>query len=279
MGVRTAILGESGRGGTGRTMLAMQNSGDFGASRLSGGQTAHCERFELKHLLLVEPCCRSSWHLNIGVHNATKGFVPRKAAIMPLRSTTLAAAIAGLIATLGLTGCQVPRSLRSFEFRSSPWRRLPEPAPRYEEDRLDSEVYVPESHDVPRSAPQPVVPQPSVPDQPKLRLPPDPAPATELRPIPVPPAAELDLPQARRWKPSQPNRHVDHDSQFSSQSESSLEEPDLPPARVTYDSELPSDEPIITPSPERGSSTQPRLFRPAGTARNMFDTVKRKLSR
>lgn len=59
---RLAFVGESSRGGTGRTMLAMPISGGFGASRLSGGKGARCVEFETNHLLLSEPCCRSSCH-------------------------------------------------------------------------------------------------------------------------------------------------------------------------------------------------------------------------
>lgn len=202
---------------------------------------------------------------------------------MSFRPTTFVVVTTGLIAAAGLTGCQVPRSVRSFELRSFSWRRMPQPQPRHEEDRVDSETYLPEANDAPNSIPQPTYPQSSVPDQPKLRLPPEPTfqsdTATDLRPIPVPPAVEVDAPQARRWKPSQPNRTVALGPQYTSQSDSSVEDFNLPPARVTYNNETTTEEPTITASPESSLVSQPRLFRPAGSAKNMFDTMKRKLSR
>ncbi len=206
-----------------------------------------------------------------------------KAFTMSFRPTTFVVVTTGLIAAAGLTGCQVPRSVRSFELQSFSWRRMPQSHPRHEEDRTDSETYVPESVDVSNSIPQPTYPQPTVPDQPKLRLPPEPTfpsdPATNLRPIPVPPAVEVGAPQARRWKPSQPNRPAAQGPQYTSQSESSVEDFDLPPARVTYNNETTTEEPATTPAPEPSSASQPQLFRPAGSAKNMFETMKRKLSR
>lgn len=202
-----------------------------------------------------------------------------KAFTMSFRPTTFVVVTTGLIAAAGLTGCQTPRTLRSFELPSVPWRRTPQPRPRYEEDHGASETYLPEAAEVP----QPTYPQPTVPDQPKLRLPPEPTfqsdPANNLRPIPAPPAVEVEAPQARRWKPSQPNQPAAQGPQYTSQSESSLEDFNLPPARVTYNSETITEEPDITPTPEPSSASQPRLFRPAGSAKNMFDTMKRKLSR
>lgn len=201
---------------------------------------------------------------------------------MLFRPTTLAVLTTGLIAAAGLSGCQVPRSLRSFEFRSFPWRRAPQPRPHYEEDRVGSESYLPEAADVPYPIPQPMPPQPVNPDQPRLRLAPESTfqndPATEIRPIPVPPAVEPEAPQARRWKPSQPTRPAAQGPQYTNQSDSSLEDFNLPPARVTYNTEATPEEPGITPAPEQNSS-QPRLFRPAGSAKNLYDTMKRKLSR
>lgn len=204
---------------------------------------------------------------------------------MSFRPTTLVVVTTSLIAAAGLAGCQVPRSVRSFEFRSFPWRRTPQvqTRPRYEEEFSTSETYVPESNTVPNSIPQPIPPQPSVPDQPRLRLPPEPTiqpdPATDLRPIPVPPAVEIEAPQARRWRPSQPYQSSSQGSQYTSQTETSEENFNLPPARVTYNTESTNEEPVITPAPDHSSVSQPRLFRPAGSARNMFDTMKRKLSR
>ena len=198
---------------------------------------------------------------------------------MSFRPTTLVVVTTGLITAAGLIGCQVPRTFRSFEFRSNPWRRASAPRPRFEDDRETSEAYVPEELDVPRSAPHQTPPA-SVPDQPKLRLPPEPTfpseSANDLRPIPVPPAIESSDPQARRWRPSQPNAQR---PQYTSMSDSSQEDFNLPPARVTYNTEAITEEPTTNPTPERSSVSQPRLFRPAGSAKNMFDSVKRKLSR
>lgn len=202
---------------------------------------------------------------------------------MSFRPTTLVVLTTGLIAAAGLTGCQVPRSIRSFELRSFPWRRVPQPRPQHEEDRVGSETYLPEAGDVPYPVPQQATPQPVTPDQPRLRLPPEPTfpsdPATEIRPIPVPPALEPEAPQARRWRPSQPNRPAAQGPQYTSQSDSSVDDFNLPPARVTYNTEATPEEPVSTPAPAQGSSSQPRLFRPAGSAKNLYDTMKRKLSR
>ena len=219
-----------------------------------------------------------------------------KANAMSFRPTTLAVLTTGLIAAAGLTGCQVARSIRSFELRSFPWRRTaPQTRPHreHDEDQLSTETYVPGEADVPypipqQSAPQPScpqqrLPQPVNPDQPRLRLPPEPSfesdSANEPRPIPVPPAVESDAPQARRWRPSQPSRPVAQGPQYTSQSETSQEEFYLPPARVTYNTEATTEEPATAPSPDQVSSSQPRLFRPAGSAKNLYDNMKRKLSR
>lgn len=214
---------------------------------------------------------------------------------MSFRPTTLAVLTTGLLAAAGLTGCQVARSNRSFELRSFPWRRTaPQTRPQHEreEDQLGTETYVPGEADVPYPVPQQSVPQPSFPqqrlpqpvnpDQPRLRLPPEPSfesdPANEPRPIPVPPAVETDAPQARRWKPSQPSRPAAQGPQYTSQSETSQEEFYLPPARVTYNTDATTEESATTPSPDQVSSSQPRLFRPVGSAKNLYDNMKRKLS-
>jgi hypothetical protein len=116
-----------------------------------------------------------------------------------------------------------------------------------------------------------------------LRLPPDPSfpsdPANDLRPIPVPPAVEIESPQTQRWRPSPPTRPVAQGPQYTHQSESSVEDFNLPPARVTYNTEATTEEPVIAPSNEHSSVSQPRLFRPAESAKSMFDTMKRKLTR
>ena len=216
-----------------------------------------------------------------------------KANTMSFRPTTFVVVTTGLIAAAGLCGCQVPRTLRSLELRSLPWRRTQEPLPRDTQDLGTSETYIPEAVDRPSPIPRPTFPQQTIPNQPNLRLPDEPAfppdPASDLRPIPVPPAVEVDAPQARRWKPAPPQRSAAQGPQYSSQSESTSQDFDLPPARVTYNTETSTAEPGIPPAPEHNreshhsesqhSAAQPRLFRPAGSAKNMFDTMKRKLSR
>ncbi len=201
---------------------------------------------------------------------------------MSFRPTTLVVVTTGLIAAAGLTGCQASRPQRSFELRSFPWRRVPDPHPRREQDRGEYESYVPKADDVPNSIQRQTIPRQSLPDQPQLRLPPEPTlpsdPAIDILPIPAPPAAEIEAPQAQRWRPSTQNRQTAQGPQYTSQSTSSLEDFNLPPARVTYNTETISDESTSTPAPEPQSTSQPRLFRPAGTAKNLFDTMKRKLT-
>ena len=206
-----------------------------------------------------------------------------KANTMCFRPTTLAVVTSGLIVAAGLTGCQVPRTLRSFEMRPLPWRRTPQTLPRDNKVHEDSETYIPRYEDDATLIPQPRFPQPTIPDRQNLRLPEEPTipsdRAPDLRPIPVPPAAEVDAPQARRWKPSPPNRPAGNGPQHTSQSDSALEDFNLPPARVTYNTEATTPEPTNAPAAEQNSAVQPRLFHPSGTARNMFDTMKRKLTR
>lgn len=198
---------------------------------------------------------------------------------MILRPTAIVVVTSGLMVAAGFTsGCQLPRAVQSWEARSFPWRRLPEPRSDLPEDQLDSETYVPEVIDTPRRSPE----QPTS-EQPNLRLPSEPSftpePVPNERLVPVPPALEFESPQARRWTPSRPNNRMVSAPQPIRESESATEDLSLPPARVTYDSEATSEEPDSTASPEQHSSSQPRLFRPAGTAKNMFDSVKRKFTR
>lgn len=198
---------------------------------------------------------------------------------MILRPTTFVVVTSGLIVAAGFSsGCQVPRTMRSWEAPSFPWRRMNEPRPSVSEDRGESESYVPETFETPRR-----IPQQPIPEQQNLRLPPEPTfapePAPNERPVPVPPALEFEAPQARRWIPSRPNNRMVSAPQRAHESESSADDFSLPPARVTYSEESTTDEPIITPAPESQSSSQPRLFRPAGTAKNMYESVKRKFSR
>ncbi|MBC7818603.1 MAG: hypothetical protein IAG10_17075 [Planctomycetaceae bacterium] len=198
---------------------------------------------------------------------------------MNFRPTAFVVVTSGLIVAAGIiSGCQVPRAVRSWETPSFPWRRNHEPRPSVSEDRFGSETYVPEGFETPLRTPQ----QP-VPEQRNLRLPPDPSftpePVPNDRPAPVPPALEIEAPQARRWMPSRPSNRMASAPQTTRESESTSDAFNLPPARVTYESEATTDEPIITPAPEPQSSSQPRLFRPAGTAKNMYESVKRKFSR
>lgn len=198
---------------------------------------------------------------------------------MNLRPTAFVVATSGLIVAAGFSiGCQVPRAVRSWEAPAFPWRRIHEPRPSVSENLEDSEPYIPEPFEAPRR-----IPQSSNPEQRNLRLPPEPSfptePAPNERPVPVPPALEIEAPQARRWMPSRPNHRMASAPQITHESESTADDFNLPPARVTYNSEEVSDEPIITPAPESSSSSQPRLFRPAGTAKDMYESVKRKFSR
>lgn len=195
-----------------------------------------------------------------------------KVQTMPLRSNRLVIMTSGLLAVVGLSGCQSSgvgfRSLRV----APPWQRTqprPDVLDEVPESESDSETYVPQFKD----------------SQPRLSSPPAPENLAPIespeRPLPVPPALELELPpipQTRRWAPSRPGTSSGAYSGLSQTSET--EENGLPPARVTYNtSETTSDEPIITPAPDHSSSSQPRLFRPAGSAKNMFEAMKRKLSR
>lgn len=198
---------------------------------------------------------------------------------MNFRPTILVVATSGLIVAAGIiSGCQVPRAVRSWEPRTYPWRWGQQPQPSVSEDRGESETYVPENFEaLPRIRQQPI------PEQRNLRLPPEPTfapePAPNDRPVPVPPALEIEAPQARRWMPARPSNRLASAPQTTHESESAADEYNLPPARVTYESEATTDEPATTPTPESQSSSQPRLFRPAGTAKNVYESVKRKFSR
>ncbi len=196
---------------------------------------------------------------------------------MNFRPTVLVVATSGLIVAAGiLSGCQVPRAVRSWEPRSYPWRWGQQPRPSVSEDRVESDTYVPDEFEAPVR-----IPQQPIPEQRNLRLPPEPSfapePAPNDRPVPVPPALEIEAPQARRWIPSRPSNRMASAPQTTRESDSAADEFNLPPARVTYESEAVSDEP--TTAPESQSSSQPRLFRPAGTAKNVYESMKRKFSR
>jgi len=201
-----------------------------------------------------------------------------KATPMNVRPMAIVVVISGLIVAAGFScGCQVPRMVRSWDSRSLPWRQKHEHRPSISDDWRDSETYVPGDET------QQTFPQQPIPEQPNLRLPPEPSytpgPAKNERPVPVPPALELESPQARRWMPSRPYNGVPTVPPGTYESESTSDEFNLPPARVTYNAEETIDYPTITPAPEQQDPSQPRLFRPAGTAKNMYESVKRKFSR
>ena len=76
MSGRLAFVGESGKRGTGRRMLAMPICGGFGASRQSDIRTCSSDDFGSFHLLLDEERCRSSWHLRMTwMSDETNGFI------------------------------------------------------------------------------------------------------------------------------------------------------------------------------------------------------------
>lgn len=187
---------------------------------------------------------------------------------------TFAVVISGLIAVAGLgSGCQVPRALRSTESKLFPWKNQTDREPYTFEDRHDSETYVPESDE----------------ETPRLRLPPEPAvvppsgpslrSVPNTNPMPAPPAVENETPQARRWFPTRPGLAAPRVPQVSRETISESDSEGLPPARVTYESQELDDEPTTDANPEQSSNTQPRLFRPASSAKNLFDSMKRKLGR
>ncbi len=193
-----------------------------------------------------------------------------KALIMNHRPTTFAVLTTGLIVAAGFGGgCQSPRVLRSFEVPKFPWKRHVDREPYSDDNDHDTKSYVPESYD----------------EVPGLRLPPEPevvpqrAPNLRAVPMPVPPAVENEAKEARRWLPTRSNHSTTQVPQVSRETYSESDEFNLPPARVTYDEQEFTEEPIITPAPEAISNSQPRLFRPASTAKNMFDSMKRKLGR
>lgn len=205
--------------------------------------------------------------------NAERNRELSKAQTMPLRSNTLVIVTSGLLVMAGISGCQSSgigwRSLRV----APPWQRTqPQPRSAVVDEPSESETYVPQFRET-----QPRLSSPLAPEYPTLIEPLE-------KPLPVPPALDLETPpapqnpQTRRWAPSRPSTSSDRYSGLSQTSES--EGDSLPSARVTYDAnQATTDEPIITPAPEHGSSSQPRLFRPAGSAKNMYEAMKRKLSR
>ncbi len=179
------------------------------------------------------------------------------------RRNSLAVLTSGLMIAVGTTGgCHMARGFRSSETTRSRWSQVGLPSVGEE---FDDETYVPEREinaPIPRSS------------SPASRLSPEP----ELPPLPepAPPAADLETVPQARWRPARPRRS----SSVSSYSNQSTDSSDLPPARVTYEAEGEfAQQPEITPAPVDDQRGQPRLFQPAGSAKSMFDSMKRKWSR
>ena len=255
----------------GRMTVASPINGGFGASSQSDSQLVVVAAFESVRLFFGETVCRSSScpHKTWTQITVEGNRHSAKVKTMPLRSTTRVLVTSGLFVVAGITcGCQSSGvGFRSMRL-APPWQRT-QPRPSVLDESRESDTYIPQLNEA----------------QPRLSLPPAPeypAPiAPDERPLPVPPALDLETPpspQARRWAPTRSNNRVAQNSQLSPTSES--QENGLPPARVTYDaSETTTDEPIIAPAPEYTNNSQPRLFRPAGSVKNVYESVKRKFSR
>lgn len=183
---------------------------------------------------------------------------------MCTRRNSLAVLTSGLMIAVGTTGgCHMARGFRSSETTHSRWYQVNRPSRG--EESFDDETYLPESE---IAAPNPRSSSPSSRLSPEPELPPLPEPA--------PPAAEPELGPQARWRPAHPRRS----STVSSYSNQSTDNSDLPPARVTYEAEGEfAQQPETSSAPADDQRGQPRLFQPAGTAKSMFDSVKRKLSR
>lgn len=175
------------------------------------------------------------------------------------------------------SGCQAVQSIETFKQNSlSMFDRVPTPPFRHGPAR-EQHVYETSPNDV----------RGSYSESPQLALPPEPvyspAPGVEEPSLSIPPAPESESPQVRRWVPTRPSATSNHAGQFNGYSSTSASNSELPPARVTYNAEEPTTLPAITPAPEQNNSqnvnSQPRLFRPTGSVQNLFDNVRRKLSR
>ncbi len=182
------------------------------------------------------------------------------------RTITDVALTGGLILAVGLgTGCQTPQILRSDKHLSS-FRatRAQHSRPRDFDEGSDLDDQSPETTTEPRfpvwtksASATTVVP--------------------ESRPLPVPPAAEFETLRPRPdWTPARPNDAMRDVSQLEPLGRTNeADDSGLPPARVTYNtSENSAGEPYQATTISR---PQPRLFRPAGTAKDLFETMKRKL--
>ncbi len=183
---------------------------------------------------------------------------------MTLRPTTLVLMSCGLIVVVGI-GCQSSREFRAAQAGLLPRLQAAEPRTNSNDDR-----------------PVPAVDETELEAQEQLLLPPEPeSPTTSApneRPLPVPPADTEPAPQARRWFPARPRVAATQVPQVSNTSDS--DDLSLPPARVIYDTtDVTDDESTITPAPDHTAKSQPRLFRPAGSVKNLFEAMRRKLSR
>ena len=182
------------------------------------------------------------------------------------RSITYLALTGGLILAVGLgTGCQTPQILRG-EKRLSSFRakRAQNPRPRDFDEGSDLQDQSPETIAEPRF---PVWPDA---DPPRTVAP-------ESSPLPVPPADQFaELRPRTDWMPARPKVATSEVSQREPLvSINETDDSELPPARVTYNtSENSAGEPYQATTISR---PQPRLFRLAGTAKDMFETMKRKL--
>jgi hypothetical protein len=184
----------------------------------------------------------------------------------------------GLISVVSFgSGCQVVQSIESIKQNSlSMFDRVSTPPFRHGPAR-DQQYYESSPSDV----------RGSYSESPPLALPPEPvyspAPEVEDSPLSIPPAPESESPQVRRWVPTRPSVTSYHADQFNGYSSTSAANSELPPARVTYNAEEPTTLPAITPAPEQHNyqnvNSQPRLFRPTGSVQNLFDNMRRKLSR
>jgi hypothetical protein len=186
------------------------------------------------------------------------------------RSITDVALTGGLILAVGMgTGCQTPQVFRSDKHLSSyPATRAQNPRPRDFDEGSDRHDQSPETTTEPRfpfwteSEPATTV-------------------VPESRPLPAPSADEFEALRPRprpEWTPARPNDATSEVSQLQPLGRSNeTDDSGLPPARVTYNDNTPENSAGEPYQATTISRPQPRLFRPAGTAKNMFETMKRKL--
>jgi hypothetical protein len=181
------------------------------------------------------------------------------------RSITDVALTGGLILAVGMgTGCQKPQILRSDKhFSSFRATRAQNPRPRDVDKGSDLQDQSPEMTTELR------FPVWTEPDSATTVVP-------ESRPLPAPPADEIAVLRPRPdWMPARPKDATRDVSQLEPlASTNETDDSGLPPARVTYDTtENSAGKPYQATTISR---PQPRLFRLAGTAKDMFGTMKRK---